>query len=1095
MSNLKNLPKISIVTPSYNQGHFLEECITSILNQKYPNLEYFIIDGGSTDRSLEVIKKYEDQITYWISESDHGQSDAINKGVQKASGDLVAWLNADDYYLADSLWLVARAYIRYPGRGLYIGNGYRYYQSTGEKRAFCPKHVAFSRVALTEGLDYILQPSTFILREAWQAVGGLNQNLHFGMDWDIFLRIADQYPVVTLNEFLAASREYAATKTASGGIKRAIELIQIAQQRSSKQITLGTAFYLLGSLLYDDQNNLPPALQQPLSDAVKILSQKMIESWGDETFPTISDPQDCVYLPLSTPNLPTVHKLMGKASEDKKIPTISIIIPVTQPNQFLSQSLYSILSQNYPHIEIIVIDGVSKDTEIEIPEAIRQQLIVFRSESGQGDAHAIQQGWQRASGEIVGWLAAEDMLAETVLWTVAEAFVNDPSLELVTGNAVYVDKKNELFLVDNGKYKNGLYYDELLFKQEIPAWWKAIRSMPQPTTFFRRHWLESLNFARNRPTFDFDRFWYWASQAKTKKIDQTLACYRITPAHDAPSTNRCIAIDMTLMLPGGDNGGSKILALQLLKGLHQIAPMYRLLILTASCNHDELSCFDEPEVTRLCVLQNDHSQSLPSANGFQYRLKELLSRLYQALPPRLALMAAKLGQYMIRTFRVTRLKLQRNSLQFYHPGGILSSRNVDLLFCPFTTPTYAEPNIPVVSVFYDLQHVEYPQFFTPQEISRRNAQLEQLRRTADRIICISEHTRQVLLAHLNIEPERTETIYIGAQSRLKKINPPEVANLLTYLNINRRPYIFYPANFWPHKNHQMLLVAFNMLLTRNPGLELDLIFTGSFVQGSPDLPLSVQRMGLSDRIHFLGYLPDNQLAAVFEGCKIIVFPSLYEGFGIPLIEAMFFGKPILCSNITSLPEIAQNAALLFDPRKPLEIVTAIEKVLTDHELESELIQRGFQRVSAFKLETMILSYLKVFRALMAQSKTFLDQVSGILEDGWTSDVIFVTCSHQLTDRFLELDLEVPSWHPATKLIMELRQEQQVLQSWNLQRGSHSTLRFPLSMGKGQLILFIQPTFRPSDYNIGEDTRSLGCICRSCRVIYADGSQLSLFELA
>src|SRR5690606_31772171 len=104
-------PKISIVTPSYNQGQFIEETILSILNQNYPNLEYIIIDGGSTDNTVEIIKKYEDRITYWVSEKDNGQADAINKGLEQCTGEIFNWINSDDYLAKKSLYSIAIASI------------------------------------------------------------------------------------------------------------------------------------------------------------------------------------------------------------------------------------------------------------------------------------------------------------------------------------------------------------------------------------------------------------------------------------------------------------------------------------------------------------------------------------------------------------------------------------------------------------------------------------------------------------------------------------------------------------------------------------------------------------------------------------------------------------------------------------------------------------------------------------------------------------------------------------------------------------------------------------------------------------------------
>src|SRR5258707_6129118 len=116
-------PRISVVTPSFNQGAYLERTICSVLDQKYPNLEYLVIDGGSTDESVEIIKRYERHLTYWVSEPDTGQSNAINKGFARTTGTILAWLNSDDRYLPETLGAVAAAAAAHPDADVFVGTG------------------------------------------------------------------------------------------------------------------------------------------------------------------------------------------------------------------------------------------------------------------------------------------------------------------------------------------------------------------------------------------------------------------------------------------------------------------------------------------------------------------------------------------------------------------------------------------------------------------------------------------------------------------------------------------------------------------------------------------------------------------------------------------------------------------------------------------------------------------------------------------------------------------------------------------------------------------------------------------------------------
>lgn len=180
----KNLPKITIVTPSFNQGQYIEETIRSVLLQNYPNLEYIIIDGGSTDETVNIIKKYEKWITYWVSEPDKGQSDAINKGLARATGEVFNWLNSDDVYLPNTLLSVGHYFIN---RDLNVlcGREYLFYPN-GEK-VLTDGTTIFESLEATIAEGHIQQPPTFFRLPVVKQLGGVDSLLHFCMDAELWV--------------------------------------------------------------------------------------------------------------------------------------------------------------------------------------------------------------------------------------------------------------------------------------------------------------------------------------------------------------------------------------------------------------------------------------------------------------------------------------------------------------------------------------------------------------------------------------------------------------------------------------------------------------------------------------------------------------------------------------------------------------------------------------------------------------------------------------------------------------------------------------------------------------------------------------------
>ena len=249
MNMKKDLPKISVVTPSLNQGRFLEECITSVIKQDYPDFEYIIIDGGSTDNSLDIIAEYKQDLAYSVSEPDNGQSSAISKGFKKAKGELVAWLNSDDYYLPGAFMKVAEVYGRNPEASFYFGNGLRVDSKGLEKsRFFETETVNFNRDALLYCLNYILQPATFINASCLKKIDFLDEDLDYGMDTDLWLRLSKEKMPAFVPKTLAASREYGDTKTSTGSFKRIEELRQIAERHTGQPMTPGVLLYFLDTL-------------------------------------------------------------------------------------------------------------------------------------------------------------------------------------------------------------------------------------------------------------------------------------------------------------------------------------------------------------------------------------------------------------------------------------------------------------------------------------------------------------------------------------------------------------------------------------------------------------------------------------------------------------------------------------------------------------------------------------------------------------------------------------------------------------------------------------------------------------------------------
>jgi glycosyltransferase involved in cell wall biosynthesis len=235
-------PKISIITPSWNQESFIERTIRSVLDQEYPNLEYIVMDGGSTDGTVEVLRKYEGRL-HWTSEKDKGQTDAINKGITRSTGDIIAYLNSDDIYEPGALRKVADHFNAHPevmwltGKCRIIDERDREIRRpiTAYKN-FLLRHYSYSLLLVANPVS---QPATFWRRSVISEFGLFYETEHLVMDYDYWLRIGKKYPPAVLDGYLAAFRVYAATKTSSSFLTTFEREMVLARKHSTSAVLNG----------------------------------------------------------------------------------------------------------------------------------------------------------------------------------------------------------------------------------------------------------------------------------------------------------------------------------------------------------------------------------------------------------------------------------------------------------------------------------------------------------------------------------------------------------------------------------------------------------------------------------------------------------------------------------------------------------------------------------------------------------------------------------------------------------------------------------------------------------------------------------------
>lgn len=288
-----------------------------------------------------------------------------------------------------------------------------------------------------------------------------------------------------------------------------------------------------------------------------------------------------------------------------------------------------------------------------------------------------------------------------------------------------------------------------------------------------------------------------------------------------------------------------------------------------------------------------------------------------------------------------------------YPGLDEISRKIrelplDLWFCPFLILEPLTLKLPSVVTIPDIQHEYFPEFFPKHILDWRHQTYRASARKANAILTLSDYSKQTIVERYGVRADKVYSIHLDAglefsscQHSLGKENAKSRHSL-------PEQFAFFPANTWPHKNHITLLRALKRLKDR--GTSLPLVMTGFASEGYDTVAQEIQRLDLGSQVHYLGYVDKDEMPYIYQKAAFLVFPSKFEGFGIPLVEAMKTGCPIICSNSTSIPEVAGDAALYFDPDDDQKLASLMEELLSSPQLKLELIEKGFERAKLFSWE-------------------------------------------------------------------------------------------------------------------------------------------------
>jgi glycosyltransferase involved in cell wall biosynthesis len=565
-----------------------------------------------------------------------------------------------------------------------------------------------------------------------------------------------------------------------------------------------------------------------------------------------------------------------------------------------------------------------------------------------------------------------------------------------------------------------------------------------------------------------------------------------------------IGVNLIPLRPG-QMGGAEIYFRDLLAELLDRGD-HEYVLVTADYNHDSLPQ-DSARCRRVLFAREGGGPGGPrrraarAFSGLQRGLQWLRAQYGRHVPAGLRALLRPAVRRTVATLDMGLDRLRGRSRQHRAASlrDLIRRERLDLWFCPFTDLDPRVCPVPAVITVHDVQHEYHSEFFHPDELAHRRRFYPESCAAADHIIAVSEFTRRCVLECYDVEPEAVSTIWEAAGSdfdwRGARARTPAVRQKYAL----PASYVLYPANTWHHKNHERLIEALALYRGRRGDLPT-LVLTGAGKEGQARLDAAVQRHGLGGLVRCLGYVPRDELPTLYAGAACLVFPSLFEGFGIPLVEAMLAGCPIAAANVTSIPEIVGDAAVLFDPLDPADICRALAAILGDAGLAAELRRRGRARAELFSASRSARLTLELFeraaREEPARSRRAgreLIGVEGMYEDRWMGrEAVLALGGRALVS--LEIEGHLPGIAALLPQAVAVQVGDRPECMTVLTAPGPFTLSVPLppggaSRGAWEVSLTSSRTFCPMEHGLSADSRDLSVQLLRVRARTEDGREI------